>query len=68
VGAIEDVDGVHLEPAHVLDEAAESPGGQRGRARTGEVLPLEKERGDRVQRKRRAWHPVETTTDTGRRD
>jgi len=57
VRALQDIDGVDLESTHVFDEAAEPPGGQPGRARAGEVLPLEEERGDRGQRKRRAWHP-----------
>src|SRR5213596_3876581 len=59
VGAIEDVDGIQLEPADVFDEASEAPGGQRGRAGAAEVLPLEEERRDCAKRKRWAWHPVE---------
>src|SRR5437667_118945 len=59
VGAIEDVDGIQLEPADVFDEATEAPGGQRGRAGAAEVLPLEEERGDGAQRGGATWHPME---------
>src|SRR5437867_10105413 len=62
VRSLEDVDGVQLKPAHVFDEAAEAPGGERGRAGAGEVLPLEEERGDGAQRDGATWHPMESTT------
>jgi len=50
VGAIEHVDGVELEPAHVFHEAAEPSGGEAGRSRPVEVLALEEKRGDGAER------------------
>jgi hypothetical protein len=49
VRAVQDVDGVHLDAAHVLGEADEPRRGQRRCARPREVLSLEKERADGVQ-------------------
>ena len=48
VGAVQDIDGIHLDAAHVLDEAAEAGRGQPGRARSGQVLALEEQRADRA--------------------
>src|SRR6266702_3259287 len=62
VRSLEDVDGVQLEPAHVFDEAAEAPGGERGRTGAGEVLPLEEERGDGAQRDGATAHVGRETT------
>jgi hypothetical protein len=47
VGAVEDVDGVELEPADVLDEAGQAPGRERRPPRLPEMLAFEEERGDR---------------------
>ena len=52
VRAVEDVDGIELEPAHVLDEATQAPRRQRGRAGAAEMLSLQEERGGGAQRKR----------------
>ena len=51
VRALEDVDGVELQTAHVLDEADEPGGRERRHPRAGQVLPLEEERGDGSRRK-----------------
>src|SRR4030095_11959696 len=44
VGAIEDIDRVELQAAHVLDEAAQPAGAQGGRSRPGQMLALQEER------------------------
>src|SRR2546425_8852670 len=59
VRAVEDVDGIELEPTHVLDKATETLGGQRGRLRAGEMLPLQEERGHGAQRNAAAWHAAQ---------
>ena len=50
VGAIEDVDRVHLQAPDVFDEATQAPRRQPGRARPREVLALEEEGRDRAGR------------------
>ena len=67
VGALEHVDRVELETAHVLDEAGEPVCGEGQRARPREVLTLEKERGHRAQRNGRAGHPDRESTTAERR-
>jgi hypothetical protein len=67
VGAIEHVDRVELETAHVLDEAGEPVCGEGQRARPREVLTLEKERGHRAQRNGRGGHPDGESTTAERR-
>src|SRR2546425_13224104 len=59
VRAVEDIDGIELEPAHVLDETAEALGRQRGRLWAGEMLPLQEERGDGAQGNAAAWHAAQ---------
>jgi len=59
VRALQDVDRVELNPADVLDEAAQARRRQRGRARPGEMLALQEERGDGAQRNRRAGHAAQ---------
>jgi len=59
VGAVEDVDRVELDAAHVLHETAQARRGQRTRVRPGEVLALEKQRGDSAQRNTTAGHAAE---------
>ena len=56
VRALQHVDGVHLDPAHVLDEAREPSLGQPRRARPRQVLSLEKERANGRQRGHRVLH------------
>ena len=56
VRAVEHVDRVELEPARVLDELEEPPGGQPAGARAGEMLPLEEERGDGAEGELRDRH------------
>ena len=46
VSALEHVDRVHLQPANVFHEAAETPGAERRDTRASEMLALEEERGD----------------------
>jgi hypothetical protein len=50
VGAVEHVDRIHLQPAHVLDEAGQARGGERAGARPDQVLPLQEQGGDRSER------------------
>jgi phospholipid transport system substrate-binding protein len=56
VGAVEHVDRVELQTAHVLHEAAQAAGAQRGGPGPGEVLTLQEERADGVQGDRSAPH------------
>jgi hypothetical protein len=58
MGALEDVDRVHLQPADVLHEADEAPGRERAAAGPGEVLTLGIARSNRSKRLwkwRREW-------------
>ena len=50
VGPVEHVDRIHLQPAHVLDEARQARGGEPVGARPGQVLPLQEQGGDRAER------------------
>ena len=56
VGTVEHVDGVELQAAHVLDEAAQPAGAQGDRPGPGEMLALQKERPDGVQGDRATRH------------
>ena len=66
VGAIQGVDGVHLDAAHVGDETAKAPGCQRAGAGHGEVLALEEQRTDRMRRDGPVWHALTTATSATR--
>src|SRR6185295_13796063 len=48
VGAVEDVDRIHLDPTHVFDEARQARGTQAVGPRPGQVLALEEQGGDRA--------------------
>ncbi len=62
VSALQDVDRVDLDPAHVLGEPDEALHRQLLRARPGEMLAFEEERFDRVQRKGAGQHSARDYT------